>query len=102
MFKIIAEPKFEIQITLVGQGREQVLTGTFKHMIRTAYMDLLKAVQEGNDDAPGVILKIMEKWDADLPLTRDSIGVLEDNQPGACWAIIGAYGDSLMVERKGN
>lgn len=102
MFKINAEPTFDATLTIIGQGREQVLKLTYRHFTREEYGDKLKAMADGQLDAADCILQLVDKWNADGPLDRDTIKRLCSVQPGADWAIITGYGDALTVARKGN
>lgn len=102
MFKIIAEPTFDCVLEIVGQGRKQQLALTFKHMQATAYSEMLQELADGKLEASEAILKLVEKWDADAELSAASIKLLQEQQPGAEWAIISGYAEALKVERKGN
>lgn len=102
MFKIASEPTFNTTLTLVGQGREQQLNVTFKHMKRSEYQALLEDIKNGNKSAGDGVLQLVQTWDADAELSADSIRELIDNQPGAEWAIITGYSEALTVARKGN
>lgn len=102
MFKIEANPTFDACLTITGQGREQKLNVTFRHMTRTAYAEMLQAVAKEEISVADAIVSMIEKWDADLDLTVESVKLLQDHQPGADWAIITGYGDALTVARKGN
>lgn len=102
MFKIQPAARFEASLTIVGQGREQKLECTFVAKTRTEYADRLKAIAEGKASPADVVLELLEKWNADGPLDKDTLQLLEDHQPGACWAILTGYGEALMVARKGN
>ena len=105
MFKINAEPTFEAALTIVGQGREQVLNVTFRHKTHTQYSDLLLKLADPKKsklDTADVVLELVEKWDADAELTKENVVKLRENQPGADWAIITGFGEALTVARKGN
>ena len=102
MFKIEANPTFDAVLTLAGQGREQKLNVTFRHKTRSDYIEMLEAIQGGKLSAADALLQVMEKWDADAPLNAESVKALQENQPGADWAILTGYGDALAVARKGN
>lgn len=101
-FKIKADPTFEASLTLVGQGREQTLKVTFNHMLRSEYLGLLDQIREGKADTADALLKVIHGWDADSPPTKETFALLQDQQPGADWAILTGYGDALAVARKGN
>jgi len=102
MFKINANPTFDAVVKIVGQGREQSLALTFRHKTRTQYGDLLQALAAETIDPADALLQLIEKWDADAELNRESIKLLQDHQPGVDWAIIEAYSEAIKVVRKGN
>lgn len=102
MFKIKADPTFDCQIKITGQGREQVLNVTFRHKTRTEYSNILQEMADGKKTSADAIIEIVEKWDADMDIDATSVKMLEEHQPGADWAIITAYGEALTVARKGN
>lgn len=102
MFQIKANPTFDATLTITGQGREQKLALTFRHMTRSEYLDLLQNIGEGKTKPADAVLDLVEKWEADMPLEAASVDLLEEHQPGASWAIITGYQDALTVARKGN
>lgn len=102
MFKIKANPTFDATVVIVGQGREQKLNLTYRHIPRSEYADMLKAMADEKMESEDAILKLVEKWDADGELNSETIKLLCDHQPGADWAIIVGYADAMTVARKGN
>ena len=102
MFQIKAEPTFDASLTIVGQGREQKLNVTFKHKTRAYYLAMLEKVSKGELKPTDALLSIIDKWDADAELSAKSLVLLQEQQPGADWAILSGYGDALAVARKGN
>lgn len=102
MFKIQSDPTFDAKLTITGQGREQVLNVTFRHKTRTEYMALLQSIADAKMDTADAVVSLVEKWDADAPLGVESVRALQDQQPGAEWAILTGYGEALAVARKGN
>lgn len=102
MFRIKADPTFDANIVLVGQGREQTLSLTFRHMERSVYADLLQKTADGEMDAGDLVLALVEKWNADAELNKKNIAMLCEHQPGADWAVITGYSEALTVARKGN
>lgn len=101
-FQIKANPTFDTTLTITGQGREQKLALTYRHKTRTEYSALLKDVSEGKADVVDAVLALVENWDADAPLSRESVLLLQEQQPGAEWAIVAEYSNALAVARKGN
>jgi hypothetical protein len=59
-------------------------------------------VGTGAKPVAAAILEVVEKWDADVDLSTEAIALLQEQQPGADWAILSSYGDALKVARKGN
>lgn len=102
MFKIAAEPTFEATLNIVGQGREQELKVTYKHMKRTEYQALVKSIQSGETTAADAVLQLVVAWDADAEFSQSSLKELIDNQPGIEWALITGFGEAFTVARKGN
>lgn len=97
MFKIEQDPTFSGSIKIKSLGREQTLDVTFRAKTRTEYQTLISE-KTGEE----VFLALVEKWDADAPLDKASVAKLEEHQPGAVWAVIGYYGESLLAARSGN
>jgi hypothetical protein len=102
MFKIQANPTIDAKLTLIGQGREQVLELTFKHSTRSDYLQLLSDVREEKRKPEDALASLIEKWNADMAVSADAMKALDEHQPGALMAILNAYGDALVVARKGN
>jgi hypothetical protein len=103
MFQIKQNPTFDANITFTGQGREQTLAVTFKAKPRSEFQALFKKVDFAKSEtAVALLAQLIDKWDADMDVSEESLKLLADHQPGAEWALLGAYQESLMVERKGN
>jgi hypothetical protein len=102
MFKIAANSTFDASLTIVGQGREQKLNVTFRHKMQDDHLAMLEKISSGELKTEDAILDIVEKWDADAELSAESIKLLQQQQPGADWAILSGYGQALAVARKGN
>lgn len=102
MFAIEPNPTFKASLTLVGQGREQVLNVVYRHKPRSEYIQLLESVRSGETSATDALLALVESWDADAPLDADTIAKLQETQPGVDWAIVSGYTEALTVARKGN
>lgn len=101
-FQIKANPTFEASLTIVGQGREQKLSVTYRHKTSKEYAALLDRLGNSEIDIAEAVLELVDKWDADAPLSRQSLEMLQDEQPGADFAILNAYGEALTVARKKN
>lgn len=102
MFKIDSEPTFKASLTIVGQGREQVLNLVYRHKPRSEYLTLLEDLRANKVQVTDAILQLVESWDADGPLDADTITKLQEAQPGVDWAIVSGYTEALTVARKEN
>ena len=80
----------------------QKLSLVFRHRTRTEYGDLLQAVAKSEKAVEDAVLEVVESWEADAELSRDTLVLLEEQQMGACWAILMGYQTALAVARKGN
>lgn len=101
-FKIKSNPTIDATITIVGQGREQQLSVTYRHKTSKEYEALMKQLEAGEISISGLLLALVEKWDADLPVSKESIDLLCEHQPGADLAIASAFNEAIRVERKKN
>jgi hypothetical protein len=105
MFKIQPNPTFEVAVTIVSHGEAQTMNLTFRAKTAKEYQALLEPVGKAKDAAAAmtdVFLALVEKWDADMELSKASVQALHDHRPGAVWKIIEAYGDEMIAARKGN
>lgn len=101
-FKIKANPTFGATLTITGQGREQQLKLVFRHKRKAEYAERLSDIVKGTAQPVDVVLELIESWEAEADLSRETLLELEEEQPGSVWAILNGYGDSLAVARKGN
>lgn len=99
-FIIKAAPTIDASLTIVGQGREQQLNVTYRHKTNKEYAALIKRLSEGKITVSDLLLELVEKWDADLPVSKTAIDLLCEHQPGADLAIASGYNEALKVERK--
>lgn len=103
-FKVIPNPTFPADVTIIGQGAEQTLRVVFRHKESDAYQALLDEMK--GDDAPktlaDVLAELIESWNADVDCDRDGIALLGKCQPGSLVAILQTYGDQMVVSRKKN
>jgi hypothetical protein len=100
MFKIKQDPTFPGSITITALGREQTLNVVFRAKKASEYDALLKNKDDTRGEA--AFLALVESWDADMPLSKESVAELNEAQPGAVWAVVMHYGEKLMAARKGN
>lgn len=101
-FQIKANPTIDATITIVGQGREQQLNVTYRHKTGKEYDALMKQLEKGKITVLDLLLELVERWDADLPISKESLELLAEHQPGADLAIATAYNTARSVERKKN
>lgn len=101
-FIIKANPTIDATVTIVGQGRKQKLSLTFRHKTGDEYDALMERLKNGEISTAELLVELIEKWDADMPLEEASINVLRQHQPGADLAIMQAYNEALKVEREKN
>lgn len=99
-FQVKANPTIPASITIVGQGREQKLNVVYRHKTVTEYDALMGKLNDGDLTITDLLLELLESWEADKPLSRESIDLLREHQQGADLAIAGAYNEALNVERK--
>lgn len=99
-FTIKAEPTIDACLTIVGQGREQQLNVTYRHKTGKEYAALMKRLADGKIKISDLLLELLDKWDADMPVSKEAIELLCEHQPGADLAIASAYNEALKVERK--
>jgi hypothetical protein len=100
MFKIKQDPTFPGTIKLVAMGREQTLDVTFRAKTASEYERMVK--NKADPRGEEAFLSIVESWNADMPLDKESVALLNEHQPGAVWAVVLHYGEALMTQRKGN
>jgi len=99
-FKIKQEPTFPGSIKIASMGREQTLNVVFRAKTASEYDKLAK--DKGDPRGEAAFLALVESWDADMPLDKGSVALLNEHQPGAVWAVVIHYGEALLAARKGN
>lgn len=108
MFKIQPNPTFDASIKIVSHCEEQTLNLTFRAKPADEYQALLTAIgkekdaKKAADAMADAFLQLVEKWDADMELNRESVFALNNHRPGAVWHIVEAYGEKMIAARKGN
>lgn len=108
MFKIQPNPTFDAAIKLVSHGEEQTLNLTFRAKPADDYQAMLTAIgkekdaKKSSEAMADAFVQLVEKWDADMDLNRDSVLALNNHRPGAVWLILDAYGEKMIAARKGN
>jgi hypothetical protein len=107
MFKVVPNPTFEASVTLISHGEEQKLNVTFRAKPVKEYQALLDTIKAAKpkdvrDAITNVFLELTERWDADMELGKDAVDALHEHRPGAVFGLIDAYGEKMIVARKGN
>lgn len=102
MYEIMAPETIATTLTMVGQGREQKLRLVYRHKTLDEYGALLDDLREGRITPTQGVMVLVESWEASMPLSEQTLATLNQQQPGAVWAIVEGYGQSLAVARKGN
>lgn len=102
MFKIDAEPRIPASLTIVGQARTQTLKLVYRHRSKGEYASLMERLAKGEIDLVDAVLDVVESWEADGPLDRVTLVRLQEQQPGADFAILNGFGEAIAVERRKN
>lgn len=105
MFKIQPNPTFEASVKIVSHGESQSLNVTFRAKTVPEYQGILDAIRKDKDPVGAMatgFLSLVEKWDADMDLSKESAIALHNHRPGALMRVIEAYGDQLIAAREGN
>lgn len=101
-FIIKANPTIDAKISITGQGRTQTLDLTFRHKTADEYSALMAKMEKGKLTTEGLLLELVERWDADMPFDEAAIRMLRQHQPGADLAIVQAYNEAIQVGRAKN
>jgi len=102
MFKTKGEATIPAALTILGQGQQQELKLSYKHVPRSRYAELLAKIHEGQMTADKVALDLVDSWEADAELSLGALQDMDDHQPGSVWAIVQGYGTALQVALKGS
>jgi len=102
MFKVKAPEKFDATLTIIGQGREQKLKLTYRHMLKDEYKALVDKLSAGELTPAHVILEMVSSWEADVTLDTEGVELALQHQIGLDTAIIHGYAQAVQVARKGN
>ena len=102
MFKVKAPETFDATLTITGQGREQKLKLTYRHLLKDAYKALVDKLSAGELTPAQVILDMVSEWDADVALDTEGVELALQHQIGLDTAIIHGYAQAIQVARKGN
>lgn len=102
MFSVKPPERIPASLTITGQGREQTLKLVYRHTPRKEYGALLEAIGKEEITPEAGVLKLVESWEADAELSAPVLSQLEEDQPGAIWAILSGYSQALAVGREKN
>ena len=103
MFKIKANPTFPATVKIRAPGGEvQDLQVVFRHKRKDEVLAFFtEASDKGRSDVD-CILDLIESWEADTPLSKDSVTDLIQNYASASAAIFQTYMTELVTARLGN
>lgn len=103
MFKIKANPTFPATVKIrVPGGEFQELKVTFRHKRKDEVKDFFATASEKERSDVDCLLDLIESWEADQPLSSDSLAELMQNYPSAAHSIFSAYMQELIDARLGN
>lgn len=102
-FKIKANPTFPAIVKIRAAGGEVLdLPVVFRHKRRDDVQAFFRdAAEQGRPDVD-CILDLVESWDADMPLSRESVLELMQEHPAAPARIFDTYMAELLEARLGN
>jgi len=103
MFKIEANPTFPAVVKIRAAGGAILdLNVVFRHKKRDeVHQYFADCAEKGKPDVD-CILELVESWDADKPLAKESVLELMQNFAGASKAFFSTYLDELIQARLGN
>lgn len=103
MFKIEANPTFPAVVKIRAAGGAMLeLNVVYRHKkTNEVHQYFADAAEQGKPDVD-CILELVESWDADKPLSKDSVLELMQNFSRAPKAFFSTYLDELIQARLGN
>ena len=102
-FKIKPNPTFPATVKIRAPGGEmQDLGVVFRHKRKDDIMAFFADASEKQREDADCILDLVESWDADEKLSKDSVNDLIQNYAGASAAIFQTYMTELITARLGN
>ena len=103
MFKIKANPTFPATVKIRAPGGEvQDLQVVFRHKRKDEVLAFFKEASDKQREDVDCILDLIESWEADTPLSKDSVTDLIQNYASASAAIFQTYMTELVTARLGN
>lgn len=102
-FKIKASPSFHAKVKIRAPGGDVLeLPVVFRHKRRDDVQVFFREAAEQSKPDADCILELVESWDADLPLSRESVIELMQEYPSAPACIFDTYMSELLEARLGN
>jgi hypothetical protein len=102
-FKIKANPTFPATVKIRAPGGEvQELGVVFRHKRKDDVLSFFAEASEKERSDIDCILDVVESWDADEPLSKESVADLMQNYAGSAAAIFQTYMQELITARLGN
>lgn len=103
MFKIKANPTFPAKVEIRAPGGEILsLPVVFRHKRKDDVQAFFAEAAEKNRSDVDCILDLVESWEADAPLSADSVKELMQEYPSAPARIFDKYMSELLEARLGN
>lgn len=92
-----APTRLRAEVHVKNAAERLVFKVTYVNLPGTAYRSLAETCTLAE-----MLVAVIAEWDADYPLSVDGFAELEDERPGCCAALLGAYHDTRSLEREGN
>lgn len=103
MFKIKANPTFPATVKIRAPGGDvQDLKLVFRHKRKDDVKAFFVEAAEKSRKDEECLLDLIESWEADQPLSVESLAELTQNYPASAQAIFTAYMQELIDARLGN
>ncbi len=103
MFKIKANPTFPATVKIsVAGGEIEELKVVFKHKRLEDAAKYFQEAQENNMHTAELVFGLLDSWQADAPLTVDSIKDLFQEKPKSIDAFPRTYREELIGAIEGN
>ena len=94
-----APEKIATTLSFKGAAEKFKLTVTYHNIGTKAFQALFESKEEM---LGSVLLKLIDRWDADYPLSIEGIDAFEDQRPGIINALFQGYHQARRVELEKN
>ena len=94
-----APEKIATTLSFKGVAEKFKLTVTYHNIGTKAFCDLL---EKKESTFPLALLELIDRWDADYPLSIEGIEAFEDQRPGIINALFQGYHQARRVELEKN